>query len=615
MKIDTRNKFKIGLLISLLIIMASVWLIVQSEIQLQKNKKNITAAYQKLIQLEEITTLMNDAQRGVRGYQITKDESFLEPYIGTEEKVLHLFQVLKASLNNDNGGHFLSLDTLIHQTFDILDIMVVLQKTGYIEEAAHIEKLKISKKSMDSTRYHIQSLKKQVNVRLQLSLANSSNYNLTNNYLISFIFIIAICLVFISYYFLNHDLKIKAIRENELLHAKKIAESENNSKSHFLANMSHEIRTPLNAIIGFTDVLLKQDVNKMQQDEYLEYIRSSGNLLLNLIGNILDLSKIEEGKFELNKESFFFKQVLSSVLLPYQFKAREKGLELELNFDTSVPHYVISDAHFIKQILVNLVSNAIKFTKKGKISVDVQNISNEKFGKEAELKFCISDSGIGIPKEKQSIILEKFTQADSSMHREYGGSGLGLTIVRELVNLLGGKLIIESPSKLSLQEYPGTAITFIFKVEIDNTRIAPKISEENIPGQISFEEKLNILIVEDNPINQRLAKIILKKLGCAFEFASNGKEAVEAVQKSGFDIILMDVQMPVMDGYEATRFLRNNLKLDIPIIGLTANVFKEDIKNCLDAGMNDFLGKPYSEKQLYEMLRKWHNSSLTITSV
>jgi PAS domain S-box-containing protein len=390
--------------------------------------------------------------------------------------------------------------------------------------------------------------------------------------------------------------------EEELHAAKEYAENASLSKSRFLANMSHEIRTPISAILGFTS-LLKQQPLSVESLEYLNYISASGEILLKLIGDVLDLTKIEEGKFELLEEPFHLKEVLTSNLSPYRFRAHEKGLQFELVFDDNLPIYAIGDYGKLSQIVINLIGNALKFTKQGGIKIRFSAQQASVPGQPVWLKVSVTDTGIGIPEEKLKLIFQSFTQADSSVSREYGGSGLGLSIVKELVERMGGKLGVESSMNFS----EGTGSTFWFTIPIQETSAldVPAQANQRTFAELDYKGELHVLVVDDNEINQRLAGAMLQKMGCKVTLAGNGQEAIQKLLETPFQLILMDIQMPLMNGYQATVYIRTTLKLTIPILGLSANVYKEEIEQCYQSGMNDYLGKPYTEINLREKVLKW----------
>jgi CheY-like chemotaxis protein len=371
--------------------------------------------------------------------------------------------------------------------------------------------------------------------------------------------------------------------------------------------MSHEIRTPLNGILGFTDLLIRNNKNT-EDTKYLELIRTSGDTLLNLLSDILDLNKIEQGKLTIENIRFNFIETIKQTLIPYQYRANEKGLQFMMSFDTRIPENILGDPTRIKQLVINLVSNSIKFTETGGIAISFEAESDPR-GTEDEFYILgeVTDTGIGVAKDKQALIFESFTQADGSFTRKYGGSGLGLSIVKQLLRLMRGSIELTSPApnRPFPAETPGASFKFRFKVKAEKADAKDNgSSTAPIVQNFRFTEKYRILLVEDNMINQLLAVTILENFGLEVKTADDGQQGVEKIKDEDFDLILMDVQMPVMNGYESTAAIRA-MGMNLPIIGLTANVYKEDIEKCLEAGMNAHLGKPFTEAELFGMLKRW----------
>jgi len=398
----------------------------------------------------------------------------------------------------------------------------------------------------------------------------------------------------------------KATEEAQL--AKVAAEKASRSKSGFLANMSHEIRTPLNGILGFTDLLIRNNPSE-EDKKYLELIRTSGDTLLNLLSDILDLNKIEQGKLTIEEIKFNFIDAIKQTLIPYQYRANEKGLQFMVSFDPKIPELVLGDPTRIKQLIINLVSNSIKFTETGGISVDF-SLDNDPSGTQNffYLKGSVTDTGIGVPIEKQSIIFDSFTQADGTFTRKYGGSGLGLSIVKQLLRLMKGSIELISPAvrPIFTSNNPGATFQFTLRLQaqLPDGELDNKLNSKSIGEKLQFTEKYRILLVEDNQINQLLAMTILQNFGVEVITADDGKQGVDKIKEEDFDLILMDVQMPVMNGYESTAAIRA-MGMQLPIIGLTANVYKEDIEKCFESGMNAHLGKPFTEITLFNELKKW----------
>ncbi len=369
-----------------------------------------------------------------------------------------------------------------------------------------------------------------------------------------------------------------------------IAETAVKAKQQFLSNMSHEIRTPMNAIIGFTKVLLKSELTAKQK-EYLSAIKMSGDALIVLINDILDLAKVDSGKMVFEKIPFKMELSISAMLHLFETKIQEKNLKLLVDYDKTIPDVLLGDPVRLHQIILNLVSNAVKFTAKGKIYVSIRLLSSN--NDNADVQFSIKDTGIGIPNEKIGRIFENFQQASSGTSRLYGGTGLGLAIVKQLVESQGGTIQVVSK--------PNEGSTFSFTLNFQKTD--QQASEEIIVEEQDDEIKnLKVLVVEDIPLNQLLMKTLLDDFGFERDIADNGKIAIEKMQDKTYDVILMDLQMPEMNGFEATDYIRNVMHSDVPIIALTADVTTVDLAKCKAVGMNDYIAKPVDERVLYSKI-------------
>ena len=374
--------------------------------------------------------------------------------------------------------------------------------------------------------------------------------------------------------------------------AKGIAESALQSKQQFLANMSHEIRTPMNAILGFTKILLKADLEPKQK-EYLDAIKASSDGLLVLINDILDLAKVDAGKMTFEQLPFKMDFSLSKMHQVFDLKIKEKNLELVKEYDNKIPVVLIGDSVRLHQILLNLLSNAVKFTPKGKITVAVRLLKED--NENATIEFAITDTGIGIPEDKLESIFENFQQATSSISLAFGGTGLGLAISKQLVEKQGGTIAVKSKVN--------EGSTFSFTLSFQKPNGANK--EESAEVELEKEIKdIKILVVEDIKLNQLLMRTILDDFKFKYDIADNGKIAIEKMQTETYDIILMDLQMPEMNGFEATEYIRNTMKSKIPIIALTADVTTFNVEKCKAVGMNDYVSKPLDERILHTKIIK-----------
>ena len=391
----------------------------------------------------------------------------------------------------------------------------------------------------------------------------------------------------------NKNRQLESIKD-ELLTAKNRAEAASVHKEEFLTNVTHEIRTPLNAIIGFID-LLKDSPLSNEQREHINAVQISGEKLLKLINEVLDIAKIEAGKLELEPEIFNLHTFLEDLEKSTMARAGTKGNQLHSQVSPDIPKLVKGDPNRLHQVLINLLGNAIKFTDEGLVEIHCDLVSQE--DSNCHVCFKIIDNGIGISTDNQQSIFETFTQVKGQRNRQHGGSGLGLAIVKKLVDLMKGKV--------SLHSEAGVGSTFTVTIPLK------LVDEKQLPGdQLTIIENnclegLDILLAEDNQFNQILETKILTNLGARVTLAENGREAIEHLQKSTFDIILMDVQMPEMDGLEATKFIVNTLKLDTPIIALTANAFKQDLDKCLEVGMRNYVTKPFKKEVLAQQILEY----------
>lgn len=412
-------------------------------------------------------------------------------------------------------------------------------------------------------------------------------------------------------------------REKELREAKENAEKANSSKSDFLAMMSHELRTPLNAVLGMTQILRASSLTEEQSDQ-IDVIAQSGHHLLGLLNDLLDFAKLEVGKLSFSRDSIDIQQLAAKLIADMQSMAKVKGLALKYIFTENVPSMILGDAKRIRQILVNLISNAIKFTEKGYVQLTINCL--QKNHQEATLCFTVEDTGIGIEKSKLTTIFNRFQQVDSVYQRKHDGVGLGLAIVKELVEKMSGNIAVTSEIGVGSQ----FSCIMPFQLQAAETEVTCWASSENrvitretrnnvtelrpVPVTVTAvaekEEKtnfnMNVLVVEDNLINQKISKSMLEQIGCQVDIACCGQDAIEKMKKH-YDMVFMDIGLPDMDGFEAVKHIRERENPDhhVPIVAMTAHVFEHDRERCFNVGMNEVLAKPIMQEELVRVLKRW----------
>ncbi|MBN4061972.1 PAS domain S-box protein [Bacteroidales bacterium AH-315-I05] len=405
----------------------------------------------------------------------------------------------------------------------------------------------------------------------------------------------AVCIV-------SQDITQRKKVERELIRAKDLAEQSVEAKEHFLANMSHEIRTPMNAIVGMAKLLYKTGLNEKQL-KYLKAINISSKNLLVIINDILDISKIEAGKLTLETIGFKVESIIKSLINSLEYKAIQKDIYITYDIDEKAKQVILGDPVRLNQILLNLTNNAIKFTNKGKVEINCNTLKED--SNQITLEFIVTDTGIGIPAGKLETIFESFHQADEGTTRKYGGTGLGLTICKKLVDLQDGEISVESEQ--------GEGAIFRVKISYKKGTEDDLVKTEKVRVSMAIFEGVKVLLVEDHELNQFMATTMLEEQGFEVDVANNGKIAIEKLKEKQYDIILMDVQMPVMGGIEATKIIRKNLSSKIPIIALTANALKGDREKYLAVGMNEYISKPFDPDDLYEKIANLLNGKTRIS--
>jgi signal transduction histidine kinase/CheY-like chemotaxis protein len=533
----------------------------------------------------------------VRGAVLSQDSGFLKNFnLKTASVNEDLAKLEKLLLSDKYAADLPKLHSLVEQKIAFNDsVATIFKTTGKLDAEAFI-----SSRRGKTLRDSISSIINTIDNGKQSELINIINANKRSGLqarLWGVIMGVIACglLVYAFWYILNLSSRQRKMIADLNESRRKIKEA-SSLKEQFLANMSHEIRTPMNAIIGFTNILKRTNL-EAEQRSYVQNIHSAGENLLALINDILDLSKIEAGMIQLEETNFSLRSLIGSIAAMLDEKIKEKKLYLTTEIKETVPDIITGDAVRLTQILVNLLGNALKFTEVGgvKLIVDVVHVDKDK----VNLKFNIIDTGIGIAKEKQESIFERFQQAEAETSRRFGGTGLGLSIVKQLVELQGGTLSLESK--------PGKGSEFIIQMEYklpDEEKMLSDALAAAEMNTVSLNE-VKVLIAEDNPMNQQLIKHLMKNWVIDHTIVNNGAEAVEALKKENFNIVLMDIQMPEMDGYTATTVIRKELKLQIPIIAMTAHAMMGEKEKCLQLGMNDYISKPLKETILYNIIAQY----------
>lgn len=467
------------------------------------------------------------------------------------------------------------------------------------------DSMAVLRNGQEVTRLELENKFQQEHLINKLEFQQKLNKEKTNRYIIigfGILALISALALFSRLRFMRKTEKLLKEKNVVIEAEKEKAKASEKAKHQFLANMSHEIRTPMNAIKGMTDILIRRNPKK-EQIEYLNGIKESSASLLIIINDILDISKIEVDKIDLESIPFSIAEVIKNVNAIMKFKTEEKGLELKTSIPKSLPK-VLGDPNRLRQILINLVSNAIKFTENGSVTTTLKLMQSEEEKDTINVRFTISDTGIGIEKESIEKIFNSFEQAYSDTSRKFGGTGLGLSISKKLITLQKGEIWVESEKGKGSQFH----FTIPFKLNTSKENTIVETAIINTEKSAALLKGISILVAEDNAFNAVVAKDELEDaiVNVTVVVAENGAIALEQIIQGNFDVVLMDVQMPVMNGYEATKAIRslNDEKSKTPIIAMTANVLKEEVENCFEAGMNDFIGKPFDTQELIQKIYK-----------
>jgi signal transduction histidine kinase len=564
--------------------------------KLIQGNESLIREFQIIGETQKLETDMLFIESHIYRTVFSKDSSFLEDIKSNEIKVREILSKLRPLVLTDSTKKLVQeLDSLSEVKLELGH--VILDTLFSKGQSAAIATYKSRRKTyvMGDIVHVIDLLNKpreQYLTKLVIDANNSGKKAREWGFILAITVVLASILTF--EYIARRTKRQQQLYEQLNESEKKVREA-GIIKENFMANMSHEIRTPMNAILGFTNLLQKESLNEKSR-EFVRSIQNSGESLLEIINDILDFSKIEAGMMRIESNPFSLRELLHSVKTMFTTRIQVKDLGFKVNIENSIPDLLIGDAVRLTQILVNLVNNAIKFTGSGGIEINVSGFKKKE--DQIDISFSVKDTGIGIPFHKIEAIFERFQQADEDTTRKYGGTGLGLSIVKQLVDLQNGSISVKSEIN------KGTEFVFSIPYAISNEIIADEDLKMFSASEINLTDTpFRILVAEDNAMNQSLMKHLLSYWNLDFDIVNNGKEAIESLQKQNYKLLLMDIQMPVMDGYTATLKIRNELGMNIPIIAMTAHAMTGEREKCLCYGMNEYIPKPIREKELFQMMK------------
>ncbi len=573
------------------------------------SNENLSNEFNIETRIQNIESNILNIESKIRGWVTTQDSSHLNGVSQLEQNIKKELLILqKISENEKNIQNIELLEFLIIDKLKFSKQIIEINKSEGEQAAKQFiasNKGKVITENILATTNKIKQLRRLELSRISTIMDENGKNALWLNKILLILFLIPGTLL--------AWLVVRNLNKQHRL-IKQLNESENKLKitakikENFLANMSHEIRTPMNAIIGFTNLLQRSQLDDKSK-EYVETIHKSSENLLAIVNDILDLSKMEAGMMRIESYPFSIRAIIQNITSMFATKAIENGITLSCDVDKTIPNLLIGDATRLSQILVNVIGNAVKFTDKGSVTLEVKNIGINIDKTKVDIEIVVADTGVGIEKEKLKSIFERFQQVDDESTRKYGGTGLGLTIVKELIYLLDGTITVKSELGL------GT----IFSMRLPY-KIAVQDNKNNTLSNIPEVEKnifvqKRILIVEDNPINQKLIQHLFEEKQINYSIANNGQEAIDLFLENDFAMILMDIQLPIIDGYKATEIIRQRYKSNIPIVAMTAHAMQGEKEKCMSYGMNDYLSKPIDVKILFEMIHKYAGSNFPLSTV
>ena len=561
--------------------------------RVSKNNSDIYSAYKISELMKSFKSNINELENKQRGYIVTGDSKFLEAYkIKETETKTYLKSMEKYFLSKPEENAFYKLKDLTYKKLlEAKDLNNHINNALIPGNTEQYQEVGIN--TMSEIIKTIDEINESLSGTTKKLLDNSIEYVDESKQWSLLEITLGIITAIAAVIFLFTDINTRNRLEAELREAKKIADDNVVLKEQFMANMSHEIRTPMNSILGFSDLLGKTKLDKVQT-EYLSAVKTSCANLLNLINDILDFSKIEAGKLNIEKISFNLIEILDALKIMFKQKANDKQISFNVYIDSNTPKFIYGDPTRLNQILINLINNAIKFTKQGSVSLvtEVTFLNQE----QVELLFKVKDTGIGIAADKLENIFERFNQGNTETTRLYGGNGLGLAIVKQLVEIQQGEITVMSKKGIGSE----FTVKMNFSISHEETSYNIESNENNL--KIVSQKPLKVLLAEDHKLNQKLAITYLNNFGLEVDLAENGIEAIEKFKHNNYDLILMDIQMPFLDGYDASKQIRNELKSNVPIIAMTANIMADEREKCLGYGMNDYISKPFKEIDLFNII-------------
>lgn len=575
--------------------------------ELIKNNNTLLHELRSSNHLREIDRDILGVESRIRASIATNDTSHLE---GIDQKINQIESFLD-SLSRDNAD--VNEEKLIHRLSVLaLDKKVVKETLlrryltlGNMDDQSSIANPRARTISNEITSITAKIYRSRQLHMIELSKRSEEMGEKSSRYDIYLLILIVLSGAVIGFHIIR-QFRRQHLLIKELDVAEKKASVAAQTKENFLANMSHEIRTPLSGILGFTNLLLKRPLDATSR-EFVSSIQRSGENLMAIINDILDLSKIEAGMMRITPGIFSINGLINSVETLFLERVKEKGLTISSKVDASIPDTLTGDATRLTQVLVNLIGNAIKFTQQGKINIEVYK--KEQIENKVTLGFKISDTGIGIDKGKLNEVFERFNQGEDSVTRNYGGTGLGLSIVKNLIQLQNGNIEVASEQGI------GTTFHFYIPYVISQDQISSSAAVDTAYFKDRSNVPLRVLVVDDNAINQSLMEHLLLQWNIDFDIVSNGLEAIEQLSHQKYELVLMDIQMPQMDGYTAAQQIREVLKLDIPIIAMTAHAMAGEREKCLSRGMNEYISKPIKEEELFKLIANFGLQELDQTKV